>query len=168
MGAEDALFQAQQSVLQERITGTVARYPLLNQLGTLSAHYLGEAPESVESEESGVTTEDQTNAVIDRVAEQSDVAVGAISDALKSAVEEVGETLHEGQKAMADLVDEVTPEQQSQSDEVVSPEGQSHDAISSTPGQVLETSAVSEQVTSALPQGWGKAYEQMRAAGWVQ
>ena len=168
MGAEDALFQAQQSVLQERITGTVARYRLLNQLGTLSAHYLGEAPESVESEESGVTTEDQTNAVIDRVAEQSDVAVGAISDALKSAVEEVGETLHEGQKAMADLVDEVTPEQQSQSDEVVSPEGQSHDAISSTPGQVLETSAVSEQVTSALPQGWGKAYEQMRAAGWVQ
>ncbi len=35
MGAEDGLLQAQQSVLQEQVTGTLARYRLLNQLGLL-------------------------------------------------------------------------------------------------------------------------------------
>ncbi len=91
MGAEDALFQAQQAVLTERVTGTLARFRLLNQLDLLRltpshAEVVEEKEPAEASSDQSIEVDQETaeSDLIDRVIGQSSGVIQQIEGLLST------------------------------------------------------------------------------------
>jgi outer membrane protein, adhesin transport system len=165
MGAEDALFAAQQGVLQEEITGTLARYRLLNQLGILTSLYHPNTPEQ---------TVDSEN--LSKGAEKSEESSAEESSSI------IERATKQVIKQMEKIIDKVTPAPQQKNPAESIPTG----STESTPtveqgsesrldGNGLPASSSESETTqpdlqamapSIIDHSWGSAYKLIKEAGW--
>lgn len=191
MGSEDGLFQAQQSVLQERITGTIARYRLLNQLGLLKldgASVGAEESESSSAEADAAAEVESADRVVEKMGE-------AVSEAQKSApvaapeaapvIEKEAAVEEKAASLQSSLVDVIEEPQSVEVADVRTPSllEQMADQVSQTLAKVelpsLPNTSVEHAETPSLAvehsaenstgnAAWDAAYQSMREAGWVR
>ncbi len=172
MGAEDGLFQARQSVLTERVTGTLSRLRLLSQLGLLKLPETvmeeavedgdGETeaaeeqpqvdepagPSEMPGQESGETvgTEQHTSVeddLVERIAQQGDSLIQQIESMLNQSADEL-----DAQEADVAL-QAVNEDSGFMSDDVDADNEESHDAAQSA--EVSTDEAMEEEIAADVP-----------------
>jgi hypothetical protein len=158
MGSEDALFQAQQTVLQEQITGAIARLRLLNQLGTLSSHYYNEPAEA--QEESSELSDIELDQVLNRVVDNAE-----------KVIEEVGGIIKESVEGVTDGVEKATEVIKEQGGKAIEGGKEMLEKVKPQPISSLKLSPEPVPVMadiSAEESSWEAAYKKMKEAGWVK